>query len=244
MQTLSRIFSLFSRQAKTPIHKMGGINYYGRQLTEAEIASNVHREFVGGMWDEIGVLQFNFLKQRGLMPDHYLLDVGCGALRGGVWFVRYLAAGHYCGVDINASLIAAGKKELEKENLLGKHPHLLVNDRFEFSRFGITFDMAVAVSVFTHLPMNHIVRCLAEIRKVLNPGAEFFATFFEAPTAAHLEPITHTPGNIRTHFDADPFHYSFKEFQWMAQISNMHAELIGEWAHPRDQRMLSFRLRE
>ena len=219
-------------------------NAYGLQLTDTEISLNVHREFVGGMWDEIGVLQLNFLQQHGLMPDHHLLDVGCGALRGGVHFIRYLEAGHYCGIDINASLIAAGEKELEPENLLVKHPNLLVNEQFEFGRFGRTFDYAMAVSVFTHLPMNHIVRCLAEIRKALGNGGLFFATFFESPAAAHLEPITHTPGSVKTNYDKDPFHYSFEEFQWMAQIADMRVELTGEWDHPRDQRMLSFRLPE
>lgn len=242
MQAFSGIFSFLRKERQT-----GGIkqvNQYGKQLTEKQIRSNFHREFVGGMWDEMGLLQLNFLKQHGLKPCHHLLDVGCGALRGGVHFVRYLEPEHYYGLDINASLIAAGKKELEKENLTAKRPHLLVNDRFEFSRFGKTFDYAIATSVFTHLPMNHIIRCLAEIRNVLTHDAEFFASFFEAPSPAHLEPITHTPGGVQSHYDMDPFHYSFRELQWMAQIADMRADLIGEWAHPRDQRALSFRLAE
>jgi cyclopropane fatty-acyl-phospholipid synthase-like methyltransferase len=241
MQILSGIFSFFSK-AQRQVPKSECVNDFSKQLTEKEINSDFHREFVGGMWDELGMLQFDFLKRNGLMPHHYLLDVGCGALRGGVRFIRYLEAEHYCGLDLNASLIAAGKKELKKENLLDKRPNLLVNDKFEFSRLGRTFDYAVAVSVFTHLPMNHIIRCLVEVRKVLNADARLFATFFEAPTTAHIEIVSHTPGMVQTNYDADPFHYSFEEFQWMAQIANMRVELIGEWAHPRDQRMLSFRL--
>lgn len=56
---------------------------FRRQLTESEIAQKVHRELVGGMWDEIGTLQFVFLRDHGLEPSQRLLDVGCGALRGG-----------------------------------------------------------------------------------------------------------------------------------------------------------------
>jgi len=238
------MFSRFSRNVRREADGCSGINSYGRQLTEVEIASNVHRDFVGGMWEELGRLQLDFLKQRGLKPDHCLLDVGCGALRGGIHFVRYLEAGHYCGLDVNASLIAAGKKELEKENLLAKSPRLLVNDKFEFGLFERTFDYAIATSVFTHLPMNHIIRCLAEVRKVLTPNAEFFATFFEAPSAVHLEPISHSAGGITTNYDRDPFHYCFQEFQWMARMAGMRIELIGEWGHPRNQRMLSFHLPE
>lgn len=44
------------------------------------IASNQHREFIGGMCDEIGPLQIEFLKRNGLTPHSTLLDIGCGSL--------------------------------------------------------------------------------------------------------------------------------------------------------------------
>ena len=220
--------------------RIQGINTYSRQLTKEEIHLNLHRDFVGGLWEEIGMLQCNFLKSRGLRPEHYLLDVGCGALRGGIHFVEYLQTGHYYGLDINASFIEAGKTELEKEDLLDKKPHFLVSDQFEMSKFSRTFDYVLAVSVFTHLPMNHIIRCLIEVRKILALGSQFFASFFQAPSSAYLEEITHIPGNIKTNYDLDPFHYSFEELQWMAQLTGLKVKLIGEWKHPRSQQMASF----
>lgn len=59
---------------------MGHINNYGVELTDSEIQKGMHREPVGGMWEEIGRLQFDFLIQNGLKPDHKLLDVGCVAV--------------------------------------------------------------------------------------------------------------------------------------------------------------------
>ncbi len=59
-----------------------GAVHYSRQLSPAEIAAGAHRAFVGGRWDEIGRSQFEFMKQRGLLPEHKLVDIGCGALRG------------------------------------------------------------------------------------------------------------------------------------------------------------------
>jgi len=217
-------------------------NSYGRQLTQAEINAKSHREYVRGMWDEIGILQFNFLKDHGLKPDHCLLDVGCGALRGGIHFARYLNNGHYYGIDINPSLIEAGKKELQDAGLLPKQSHLLVNDKFEARQFGMRFDFAIAQSVFTHLPINDIVRCLAEICGVMKPDGVFFATFFEAPSAVHLNQITHPTGGVVTNFDKDPFHYAFSDFQWMARLAGMNVNLIGDWKHPRDQKMLAFQV--
>jgi hypothetical protein len=41
-----------------------------------------HRESVGGLWDEIGCPQLDFLVEQGLRPHDVLLDVACGSLRG------------------------------------------------------------------------------------------------------------------------------------------------------------------
>jgi len=215
-------------------------NRYRRELTQEEINEKTYRGFVGGMWDEIGKLQLSFLQIQGLKPDHYLLDVGCGALRGGIQFARYLDTSHYYGIDMNASLIESGYIELKEQDLNEKKSHLLINDKFNVSSFGISFDYAIAQSVFTHLPMNDIIRCLKETSKVMKPDGMFFATFFEAPTTAYLDQITHTRGDITTNYDKDPFHYSFEEFQWMAKITGLSVELIGEWQHPRSQQMLVF----
>ena len=219
-------------------------NVYGRALSAGEIAAGAHRDFVGGMWDEVGALQFNFLMAAGLAPGHRLLDMGCGALRGGVHFVRYLHAGHYCGMDINASLLEAGRRELEAAGLTDKAPHLLADDTFAAHRFGQCFDAAVAVSLFTHLPLNHIIRCLVEVGRVLAPGARFHASYFEAPGPAWLQPLPHTPGDIVTNFDADPYHYALTEMEWAAGQAGMQVQPGAAWAHPRDQRMLAFTRRE
>jgi SAM-dependent methyltransferase len=216
------------------------INSYWRQLTPEEIVAGKHRDMVGGLWDEIGRLQFEFLKKRGLLPEHTLLDVGCGSLRGGVHFVQYLHDERYCGLDINASLIEAGKVELAAGRLLDKRPQLLVNDGFEFSRFAIQFDFALAISVFTHLFMNHISRCLVEIRKVLKPNGKFYATFFQAPHSICLSPILHEPGSVTTFYDSDPFHYSHDELKMLAANAGLLVELIGDWEHPRSQKMACY----
>lgn len=216
------------------------MNVYGRELTPAEIAAGAHRDFVGGLWDEVGRLQFDFLRDRGLAPSHRLLDVGCGALRGGLHFVRYLDPGRYHGLDLNASLLDAGRRELDAAGLAQRDARLVADDAFRVHRFATTFDVALAVSVFTHLPMNAIVRCLAEVRGTLAPGAAFYATYFEAPRPAWLEPVAHAPGDIVTHYDRDPFHYAFDEIAALARFAGLTATRIGDWGHPRGQRMAAF----
>jgi len=213
-------------------------NYYTRQLTPDEIAMGEHRNFVGGLWHDIGALQLEFLIGQGLLPFHKLVDIGCGALRCGIPIIQYLEKGNYYGLDFNLSLIEAGKGELAKEDLTAKSPQLLVNDKFELDRFGVSFDFAIAQSVFTHLDMNLIVRCLMETRKVLTSGSKLFCSFFLAPWPGHIAPIQHQPGGVVTNFDCDPFHYSFREMEWLAETAGFSAKLIGHWGHPRNLQML------
>jgi hypothetical protein len=75
--------------------------YFDTQHIRYVVAAGQQRRIVGGEWDEIGRLQFDFLKGAGLKLRHVLLDVGCGRLRGGVHFVAYLERGNYVGIDIN-----------------------------------------------------------------------------------------------------------------------------------------------
>lgn len=213
---------------------------YGRQLTDQEIARRDHRSFVGGRWDEIGELQFRFLRQRGLQPGHRLLDVGCGALRGGVHFIRYLEPGHYHGIDMNASLIRAGREvELVEAGLHDRNPHLLVDAGFDFAKFNATFHFALAVSVFTHLPVNSIERCLVNMAGVLAPGGRFYATYFESPAPHHLSRLEHGDGVI-TFSDVDPYHYHFSLFPFLVTGLPLRVNNIGSWGHPRGQHMLEF----
>ena len=58
------------------------------------------RDAIGGMWEEIGSLQLEFLKNMGLSPSNTLLDIGCGNVRGGRHFIRYVDSGNYTGIDI------------------------------------------------------------------------------------------------------------------------------------------------
>jgi ubiquinone/menaquinone biosynthesis C-methylase UbiE len=199
---------------------------------------------VGGLWEEIGALQFEFLVAQGLRPEHRLLDIGCGSLRGGVRFVEYLESGNYYGLDINASLLGAGRRELARAGLSERGAHLISDDAFRFSRFETSFHYALAVSVFTHIPFNPIMRCLAEVERVLLPGGRFYAThFMNHGPRLNVTPYKEgVPGT--TTVDADPFYYDPDIFRWAVAESSLDFTLIGEWDHPRNQRMVLFTKRE
>lgn len=117
---------------------------------------------------------------------------------------------------------------------------LVCDDSFRFGRFGRTFQWALAQSVFTHLPLNAIMRCLAEIEQALEPSGRFYATFFENPgRRLSTVDIQETDG-IVTHLDRDPFYYDPDIFRRCVEGSTLRCELLGDWQHPRNQQMVLF----
>jgi len=214
-------------------------------LLGARQENNWHRKTVGGMWDQIGKLQFDFLVTNGMLPNHYLLDVGCGSLRGGVHAIGYLKKAHYFGIDKNQDLINAGWNiELPKYGLLEKSPNLVLLNDFGFESLDQKFEYAMAQSVFTHLPKHEIVKCLTHLDRVLEKGGLFFATFFESPSdKANVEPIPHPTrdgAEIISYFNKDPFHYGFQTFEEICENLDLDVTYIGDWNHPRDQKMMLF----
>lgn len=217
-------------------------NKYVKHLSEDDIKNKKHREFVGGLWEEMGRLQLDFLIKQGLKPEHKLLDIGCGCLRGGLHFLKFLDAGKYHGLDINKSLIEAGRAEVQEAGLDQKKPHLIVDESFSIDRFETKFDFMVSVSLFTHLSFNTIVRCLTRARENLLPHGVYYSSFFQAPYPASLEPIRQYPGGILTRYDSNPFHYSTEELACAATLAKLELNVVGQWGHPRNQQMASFYL--
>ncbi|MGB0561703.1 MAG: methyltransferase [Spirulinaceae cyanobacterium] len=183
---------------------------------------------IGGMWEEIGLLQFDFLRAQGMQPQHKLLDIGCGTLRGGRHGIRYLNTGNYTGIDLSPKAIAAGQQLLETENLADKHPRLLVNSKqnLKFEQFtGETFDYLLAQSVFTHLKPEHIQECFAYVGDIMDDQSIFFFTYQSA--------LKYTQTNLKD------FRYPKSFFESLAtQHGFQLSDYAAQYAHPRNQLML------
>jgi len=197
-----------------------------------------HRAGVGGRWDVLGPLQFDFLVSRGMRPEHRLLDVGCGSLRGGVHAIAYLEPGHYYGIEKEASLLRAGRDiELPGHGIAGRTPHLHVTGEFDLGWVppSIRFDFALAQSVFTHLRPGLIAQCLASVLPRLTADGVFFATFFESEQD-RLGPRHGWRDDELQHPT-----YRVDTLAALAKEAGGTLEYIGPWGHPRDQRMLAIR---
>jgi SAM-dependent methyltransferase len=155
-----------------------------------------------------------------------LLDVGCGALRGGVEFISYLHAGNYLGLDSSNNLIQAGiKKELGRRLLKLKSPEFVVSRNFEFEKFSKKPDLAIAHSIFTHLSESDIRICLENLRRFVNPGCRLYATYFIADAPhANQKTLRHSRATV-------------EDFGTTAGWTPTY---IGEWSHPENQMMVEY----
>ncbi|GFY90633.1 S-adenosyl-L-methionine-dependent methyltransferases superfamily protein [Actinidia rufa] len=68
-----------------------------------------------------------------LSPDAHVLEIGCGTLRVGLHFIRYLNPGHFhCLERDELSLMAAFRYELPSQGLLHKRPLIVKGDDMDF----------------------------------------------------------------------------------------------------------------
>jgi SAM-dependent methyltransferase len=192
--------------------------------TNARIEKEPHAA-IGGSWEEMGKIQFDFLVKKGLKPHHTMLDIGCGTLRGGRHFIKYLDANKYSGFDISSKTIEYGKELVQKEGLSDKKPQLAVSEKknLKFEELqGKTFDYILAQSVLTHLPPEPIEECFENIGKVMSENGTFYFTYFG--------------GDRYQHFSIEDFRYPLAHFESLGKeygfsvkdCSSEYPHLIGQ----------------
>lgn len=194
-----------------------------------------HRNYVGGLWEEIGKLQFDFLVINGLKPDDVFLDIACGSLRAGIHLIPYLNEGNYLGIDKEKTLINLGlTRELDNEWLIKKKPELLISNNFEFNKFSKTSNFAIAQSLFTHLPPDLINNCFKKLSSHFDKDGIFFATYFISDKNFN---------NPKKAHDHGIFKYTIEQVKEFGEKNGWNASFIGDWNHPRNQQIVKYTLK-
>ncbi|RVU38813.1 methyltransferase [Hwanghaeella grinnelliae] len=117
------------------------------------------------------------LKALGLLPDHYLHEVGCGRGRTTQHLVAYLEPGHYSTNDLAIDSLNEAKTRLEQLGLMTRNPELLHTLDNSFSWLKRKMDFIWCYGVFTHMPLEDVAEILANARPHLKPGGAFLASF-------------------------------------------------------------------
>ena len=138
------------------------------------------------LWKMKRDFQISFLKKMNLKPDHKLLDIGCGTLRGGIPLIEYLNEGNYYGLEVRQEVLNQGKQELTKHNLESKNPNLICHSDFDTLEISSKLDYMFAFSVLIHMEDSIVTKCIEFVGRNLSDNGVFYANI-----------------NIESHSDAD-----------------------------------------
>ena len=118
--------------------------------------------------------QIKFLKDMKLMPEDYLLDIGCGTLVGGIPIISYLEKRHYYGIEKRPDVLEEARKELLASKLTHKMPVLLSED-ISSVNFERKFNFVWAYAVLIHLKNEILEDCFAFVSSHLSKQGKFYA---------------------------------------------------------------------
>lgn len=208
--------------------------------TLKEPPSVPRRELVGrpDLWGVKRTFQIEFLFDHGLEPDHRLLEVGCGTLRGGIPLIEYLEAGRYVAVESRYEAMRQGLDELNRHGLEEKRPILITAD---------------LLSVVDHLPEFDVIWAFSVLFHMRDPVVDDTFTF----VATHLRDGGVFYGNVETGIRKEEEWLDFpvirRPLEWYREKASAHGlscdelgtleELGQESGLKRDdeQRMLELR---
>lgn len=129
--------------------------------------------------------QLTFVKNRGLLPEHKFLDLGCGCLRGSAKIVQYLDDGNFHGADISEGLMQMIPKRLAMLNITRTPITHLIND-YEFLKlFNEKFHFILSVSILTHLLPDAILPFFTGVAKILRGDGVFYFTMYPTEKPIH-----------------------------------------------------------
>lgn len=184
-------------------------------------------------WLELGNRQFVYLRDRGLRPDHRMLEIGCGNLRAGWRFIEYLGEGAYTGVDISPEILIAAQDTLVDRGLEAKRPYLMIVDEMSFKALPDDhFDVVHAHSVFSHTPVEIVSAAFEGVRRVIREDGFFDFTYNESADGRYW-------GTLR-----EDYFYPVDMLIGLAGERGFEAEKMEGWVHPQAKLRLRPRGRE
>lgn len=188
----------------------------------------------------IGQTQFEHLKHWGLAANHYLLDIGCGCLRGGQFAIKLLEPGHYYGLEPNQWLIDEGiSHELGTQLFELKRPVFNNNTDFTLSVFDRQFDYLMAQSIFSHTSQAQMRKVISEAAQVMHEKSIFLATYrrgesdYAGPEWSYPEGVKFTFERVRSFAEAAqlecaPVDWFHTRQQWLVFYKSANAAFVDE----------------
>ncbi len=128
-------------------------------------------------WWAAGAHSFARLQRlSALRETDKVLEYGCGSLRVGGHFIRYLEPGHYFGLDVTDGFYEMGRELIGAEILRLKQPQLHVIGE-ETLQAGAAFaaDIVISIAVSYHVHPSETAAYYANLERLaVRPGARLF----------------------------------------------------------------------
>ena len=220
------------RDTKLRIRHRDHVTYY-REVMRHDVAENP-RGAVGTpseeRWLALGKLQFDYLLEHGLLPQHVLLEIGCGNLRAGWRLARYLDPGHYHGLDISPDVLLAANDTIVDRELRAREPRLMLVEDLRFAHLpDDRYDVVHAHSVFSHCPLEVILECFDHVGRIMRPDGFFDLTFNATTGKEH-------------HVLHEDYYYRSQTLLDAARERGFDATLMDDWEPRHRQSKIRLRL--
>lgn len=152
-------------------------------VTHEDLHTENYKNSIGKkeIWEIVGKKQLNMLIDNGMSKNTNLLDVGCGMLRAGAYFIDFLEPFRYYGLDVNKKYLEIGvNNRLKDKKLLHKvcENNFLANEDFDINIFETKFSFGIAHSVFTYLPINKFELFLQKSYDCFEYKGKFVCSFW------------------------------------------------------------------
>lgn len=146
------------------------------RMCESHARASHNDEFaIGpGNFEFIGRAELDLLIEEGLRPTQTLVDLGCGIGRLAIHAIPYLDGGHYIGIDISDTFLAAVRQRLADLTAASRcRVQWMKQSTDDFALSDHSVDMICAFSVFTHLEHEDGFRYLKSALRIVKPGGKF-----------------------------------------------------------------------
>lgn len=182
------------------------------------------------VYESTGKQVFNLLLNHGLLPQHRLLDIGCGGLRIGTHIIPYLDTGNYHGVEPDTRVLyEAVNAELPLPLQLLKKPEFSHSAEFKVPSFQ-PFDFVLAFDVFYHCGKEQFRQFLTNIKNIIDPKTKIYISVMFADGNSHQtkEGVYHYQhaSHSNVYFTIEEFTQVTKDFGFSCRHINLHEGLF------------------
>ena len=148
-------------------------------FSEDDIKHKAYQNMIGSgfQWKERGKIQLDFMVAAGLKPYHVFIDIGCGPLRAGEYFINYLNPSCYIGFDYSQGYIDVAQFIINHDNALkAKKPLVIRCDLFDLmNRYPHPLaDFGLAFSVLNQCQREYVQAFFDHMGKSFKPGAKIY----------------------------------------------------------------------